>query len=73
MTVYSVVNSLVTNFPAVSRVQILVEDRMVSSFAGHVDLSRPLPPDMTLVALPRPAPTDGRPDPAPAALNGATP
>jgi hypothetical protein len=51
LTVYSVVNSLVTNFPAVSRVQILVEDRMASSFAGHVDVSRPLPPDMTLVAL----------------------
>jgi hypothetical protein len=73
LTVYSVINSLVTNFPAVRRVQILVEDRMVSSFAGHVDLSRPLPADMTLVALPRPAPTDARPDPAPAALTGATP
>ena len=27
---------------------------MVTSLAGHVDLSRPLPPDMTLVALPPP-------------------
>ena len=55
LTVYSVVNSLVVNFPAVSRVQILVEDHMVTSLAGHVDLSRPLPADMTLVALPTPA------------------
>lgn len=55
LSVYSVVNSLVVNFPAVSRVQILVEDRMVTSLAGHVDLSRPLPADMTLVALPTPA------------------
>jgi len=54
LSVYSVVNSLVVNFPAVSRVQILVEDRMVTSLAGHVDLSRPLPADMTLVALPTP-------------------
>jgi hypothetical protein len=56
-TVYSVVNSVVANFPAVRRVQILVEDRMVPSLAGHVDLSRPLPADMTLIALP-PAPSD---------------
>jgi germination protein M len=54
-TVYSIVNSVVANFPAVRRVQILVEDRMVPSLGGHVDLSRPLPPDMTLIALP-PAP-----------------
>lgn len=51
-TVYSVVNSLVTNFPAVRRVQILLEDRVVSSLGGHVDLSRPLPADMTLVVVP---------------------
>jgi spore germination protein GerM len=51
-TVYSVINSLVTNFPAVRRVQILVEDRVVPSLGGHVDLSRPLPPDMTLVVVP---------------------
>ena len=48
LTVYSVVNTLVTNFPAVSRVQILVNDQPVTSLGGHVDLSRPLPPDMTL-------------------------
>jgi len=58
LSVYSVVNSLVVNFPAVSRVQILVEDRVVTSLAGHVDLSRPLPADMTLVALPPPLATE---------------
>jgi hypothetical protein len=52
LTVYSIVNSLVANFPAVGRVQILLEDRIVPSLSGHVDLGRPLPPDMTLVALP---------------------
>lgn len=71
LTVYSVVNSLVTNFPAVSRVQILVEDRMASSFAGHVDLSRPLPADMTLVVFA--AQGDASPEPAPAAPAGTTP
>ena len=58
LSVYSIVNSLVVNFPAVSRVQILVEDRAVTSLAGHVDLSRPLPADMTLVALPAPVVSD---------------
>jgi hypothetical protein len=50
ITVYSVVNSLIVNFPALKRVQILVEDRPASTLAGHVDLTRPLPPDMTLLA-----------------------
>jgi spore germination protein GerM len=52
LTVYSIVNTIVTNFPSVSRVLILVDDRPVDSLGGHVDLSRPLAPDMTLVALP---------------------
>jgi spore germination protein GerM len=50
MTVYSVVNSLSTSFPAVKRVQILVEDRPTETLAGHVDLTRPLPPDLTVLA-----------------------
>lgn len=49
-SVYSVVNSIAANFPAVRRVQILVDDRPAETLAGHVDLSRPLPPDMTLLA-----------------------
>jgi spore germination protein GerM len=54
LTVYAIVNSITANFPAVKRVQILVDDRTVSTLAGHVDLSRPLPADMTFVALPSP-------------------
>ena len=50
ITVYSVVNSLAANFPAVRRVQILIEDRPVATLAGHIDLTRPLLPDMTLLA-----------------------
>jgi hypothetical protein len=49
-SVYSIVNTVTTNFPAVRRVQILFEDRPAPSLAGHVDLSRPLPPDLTLLA-----------------------
>lgn len=50
ITVYSVVNSLTANFPALKRVQILVDDKPASTLAGHVDLTRALPPDMTLLA-----------------------
>jgi spore germination protein GerM len=50
ITVYSVVNSLTANFPAIKRVQILVEDKPATTLAGHVDLTRALPPDMTLLA-----------------------
>ena len=49
-TVYSLVNSLTSNFPAVKRVQIVIEDRQVATLAGHVDLTRPLAADMTYLA-----------------------
>jgi spore germination protein GerM len=49
-SVYSVVNSVTMSLPSVSRVQILIENQPVATLAGHVDLSRPLPPDMTLLA-----------------------
>jgi spore germination protein GerM len=50
ITVYSVVNSLTVNFPAIKRVQILIEDKPTPTLWGHVDLTRPLTPDMTLLA-----------------------
>jgi hypothetical protein len=51
LTTYSLVNTIVTNFPTTNRVQILVNDQAVPSLVGHVDLSRPLAPDMTFVSL----------------------
>jgi spore germination protein GerM len=57
LTVYSVVNSLTANFPAVKRVQILVDDHPTSTLAGHVDLTRPLPADLTFLAASTLAPT----------------
>jgi hypothetical protein len=41
-TVYSVVNTLSGNLPAIQAVQILVDGREVDTLAGHVDLRRPL-------------------------------
>jgi germination protein M len=66
LTVYSIVNSLSANFPAVRRVQILVDDRQASTLAGHVDLTRPLTPDMTFLvgAAPSPAPVAAPASPA---------
>jgi spore germination protein GerM len=42
LTVYSVVDALTTNLPAVRAVQLLVDGREVDTLAGHVDLRRPL-------------------------------
>ena len=68
LTVYSIVDTVVTNFPTVSRVQLVVGEQLSSSLGGHVDLMRPLPPDMTLVALePSPTPAAASPAPSPAA------
>ena len=49
-TVFSVVDSVTASFPSITRVQILVDNQAVATLAGHVDLSRPLPPDMTLLS-----------------------
>jgi hypothetical protein len=57
VAVYSIVNSVAANFPAVKKVQILIEDKPVTTLSGHVDLSRPLGPDMTFLALPSPSPS----------------
>jgi spore germination protein GerM len=65
LSVYSVVNSIIANFPAVRRVQLLVDDHPTATLAGHVDLSRPITADMTLLA---PAPVgEASPPPAPPA------
>ena len=76
LSVYSIVNSLTVNFPAVKRVQILLEDRPTDTLAGHVDLSHPLTADMTLLTTapaPAPAAPQGSPPPVPASPGPAAP
>ncbi len=51
-SVYAIVNALTVNLPAILRVQILVDGKEVDSLAGHVDLRRPLPRNLTWVAAP---------------------
>ena len=42
LTVYTIVNALTVNLPAVTSVQLLVDGKEVETLAGHVDLRRPL-------------------------------
>lgn len=48
-TVYTIVNALTVNLPAVTRVQILVDGQEVDTLAGHVDLRHPLEKSLALV------------------------
>jgi len=41
-TVYTIVNVITVNLPAIQRVQILVDGKEVDTLAGHVDLRHPL-------------------------------
>jgi hypothetical protein len=79
LTVYSIVDAITANLPAVKAVQILVNGREVDTLAGHVDLRRPLPADPSWTQEPAPAeppagtassPSD---QPAPAAPREAAP
>jgi hypothetical protein len=49
LTVYSIVDALTTNLPAVTFVQILVDGHEVDTLAGHVDLRRPLAKSTLLI------------------------
>lgn len=42
LTVYTIVDALTTNLPAVTTVQVLVDGKAVDTLAGHVDVRRPL-------------------------------
>ena len=55
LTVYTIVNALTVNLPAISGVQLLVGGREVETLAGHIDLRRPLQQDLQWVAERRPA------------------
>jgi hypothetical protein len=49
LTIYTIVNALTSNLPAVTSVQVLVDGKEVDTLAGHVDLRRPLEKDLALV------------------------
>lgn len=49
LTVYAIVHAVTANLPSIRRVQILIDGREADTLAGHVDLRRPLAPDLSLV------------------------
>jgi hypothetical protein len=42
LTVYAIVNAVITNLPDVTGVQMLIDGKEVDSLAGHIDLRAPL-------------------------------
>jgi len=50
MTVYTIVNAVLTNLPTLREVQILIGGQEADTLAGHVDLRRPLRKNDALVA-----------------------
>jgi spore germination protein GerM len=42
LTIYTLVDALTLNLPAISSVQLLVDGKEVDTLAGHVDVRRPL-------------------------------
>ena len=49
LTIYTIVNALTVNLPAVTAVQVLVDGKEVDTLSGHVDLRRPLAKNLTWV------------------------
>ena len=49
LTVYTIVNALTANLPAVTAVQMLVDGKEVDTLSGHVDLRRPLAKNLAWV------------------------
>jgi hypothetical protein len=49
LTVYTIVNAVTVNVPAIRSVQILVGGKEVPTLAGHVDLRQPLAKNAALV------------------------
>jgi hypothetical protein len=49
LTVYTIVDALTINMPAIRGVQILIDGREVQTLAGHVDLRQPLAANQGLV------------------------
>ena len=49
LTVYTIVDALTVNLPAIQSVQLLIDGKEVATLAGHVDLRQPLAKNLGLV------------------------
>lgn len=61
-TIYSLVNALSMNLPAIAAVQILVDGREVDTLAGHVDLRHPLQKSLKWAEPPAPPAAQASPN-----------
>jgi hypothetical protein len=50
LTVYTLVDALTVNLPAITSVQVLVDGRELETLAGHVDIRRPLVQNLAWVS-----------------------
>lgn len=66
LTIYTLVDALTANMPAVTSVQLLVNGKEIETLAGHVDLRRPLARNMEFVETAAPATPDAATPNAPA-------
>jgi len=65
LTVYTIVNALLTNLPTLQQVQILIDGREADTLAGHVDLRRPLRKNEGLIQSTNATPPVTLPPPSP--------
>ncbi|MGE0864657.1 MAG: GerMN domain-containing protein [Vicinamibacterales bacterium] len=61
MTVYTIVNALLTNLPNLQQVQLLIGGQEADTLAGHVDLRRPLRKNEGLILPPSSTPAPPSP------------
>ncbi|MEO8682628.1 MAG: GerMN domain-containing protein [Vicinamibacterales bacterium] len=65
LTVYTIVNVLLTNLPTLQQVQILIDGHEADTLAGHVDLRRPLRKNEGLIQPSNTTPAVTLPSPSP--------
>jgi hypothetical protein len=65
LTVYTIVNVLLTNLPTLQQVQILIDGHEADTLAGHVDLRRPLRKNEGLIQSSNTTPPVTLPAPSP--------
>ncbi|MCI4398899.1 MAG: GerMN domain-containing protein [Acidobacteria bacterium] len=74
--VYGLIDTLCYNFKEIKSARVLVDGREVETLLGHLDLSRPLPPEWGLAApglMPVEPPPSAAPPQAPAEQPAAAP
>ncbi|MBI3583245.1 MAG: GerMN domain-containing protein [Nitrospinae bacterium] len=51
LTIYSIVDTIIKNFPDIKRVKILIEDEEIETLAGHIDTRLPLTENKDIVRI----------------------